>query len=231
MSIIQESLKKSQANYLEKKKSEPAPEKKPPEVVVEKKTPEAAVEKKPPVAAENKIPEPVPEKKIPRVVKVAKKKVNTPKLNLYREALYVLKPKKSVILPAVVTLSAISVVAFVVMVSLLLYRASPDNRKNVARPLPPKVEPIKPVVAKAIHQPVKAVQPKAEERQAPMPVVSHSSFVLSGIMYLDGKPQAIINGSILEEGDSINDATVVLIDRDYVLLNVKDSKVKLTIRN
>jgi hypothetical protein len=52
---------------------------------------------------------------------------------------------------------------------------------------------------------------------------------LSGIMYVGGRPQAIINGNILEEGDKINGATILAIERDCVLLQMNEESVKLEI--
>jgi len=56
-------------------------------------------------------------------------------------------------------------------------------------------------------------------------------FVLSGIMYVENKPQAIINGYVLEEGDKINGATILAIEKDCVLLNLNDSDIRLGLNN
>lgn len=53
------------------------------------------------------------------------------------------------------------------------------------------------------------------------------NFSLNGIMYVENRPQAIINGYILEEGDSINGATVLVIEKDCVLLEINSSNVRL----
>jgi hypothetical protein len=53
------------------------------------------------------------------------------------------------------------------------------------------------------------------------------ALILNGIMYLENKPQAIINGQVLEEGDKINNATVLAIEKDCVLLNLNDTNLKL----
>jgi len=52
-------------------------------------------------------------------------------------------------------------------------------------------------------------------------------FVLSGIMYVENRPQAIINGYVLEEGDKINGATILAIEKDCVLLNLNNSDIRL----
>lgn len=54
-------------------------------------------------------------------------------------------------------------------------------------------------------------------------------FVLSGIMYVENRPQAIINGYVLEEGDKINGATILVIEKDCVLLNLNNSDIRLDI--
>ena len=46
-------------------------------------------------------------------------------------------------------------------------------------------------------------------------------------MYVENKPQAIINGYVLEEGDKINGATVLIIEKDCVLLDVNDANIRL----
>ena len=53
------------------------------------------------------------------------------------------------------------------------------------------------------------------------------AFILSGIMYLEDKPQAIINGHVLEEGDKVNGATVLVIEKDCVLLDLNDTNIKV----
>ncbi len=54
--------------------------------------------------------------------------------------------------------------------------------------------------------------------------------VLSGIMYLAGRPQAVINNSVVEEGDTVSGARVVSIDRNAVLLNFNDLEITLTLK-
>lgn len=53
------------------------------------------------------------------------------------------------------------------------------------------------------------------------------NLTLNGIMYLESKPQAIINGHVLEEGDKINRATILAIEKDCVLLDIDDTNVRL----
>ena len=76
---------------------------------------------------------------------------------------------------------------------------------------------------------VKPAEPKRDPGSgpkndaAPQPVV----FVLNGIMYVESRPQAIINGHVLEEGDKINGATVLAIEKDCVLLDLNSANIRL----
>ena len=56
------------------------------------------------------------------------------------------------------------------------------------------------------------------------------AFVLSGIMILEGGPRAIINGVVLEEGDTINGAIVEFVGSEKVLLRYKDEKIILRLK-
>lgn len=56
-------------------------------------------------------------------------------------------------------------------------------------------------------------------------IPSHmGQFTLSGIMYVENKPQAIINGYVMEEGDKINGATILAIEKDCVLLSMSEKE-------
>lgn len=119
------------------------------------------------------------------------------------------------------------------LVSLLVISALGMKIFSLTRPsLPDKDAPaLKPLAE--IVAPSTFIKPKIEPVAAPIKpaLLPEPTFLLNGIMYLDGKPQAIINGYILEEGDSLNDATVMVIDKDYVLLNLKDDKVRLSLKH
>ena len=41
--------------------------------------------------------------------------------------------------------------------------------------------------------------------------------------------KAIINGRVLEEGDKINGATVLMIEKDCVLLDLNETNIRLDI--
>lgn len=98
------------------------------------------------------------------------------------------------------------------------------KEKNIARTVLPEDESPAAATDMTLSEPPQ--QPKVDTTLPSQP--ANPELVLNGIMYLDeNKPQAVINGYILEEGDTINGATVMLIDKDYVLMNSSDSKVKL----
>jgi len=55
-------------------------------------------------------------------------------------------------------------------------------------------------------------------------------FVLNGIMILGAGPEAIINNSVVEEGDKIGDAQVETIDDSSVVLKYKGKKITLKLK-
>lgn len=60
--------------------------------------------------------------------------------------------------------------------------------------------------------------------------VTEQVFMLSGIMMLNNTPRAIINGSVLETGDSISGAVVEDIGKEQVLLRYNSERVLLKLR-
>ena len=61
--------------------------------------------------------------------------------------------------------------------------------------------------------------------KTPQPVTQN--FVLNGIMYLGERPRAIINGSVVVEGDVINGATVTSISENSVSLKYINNNNKI----
>ncbi len=57
-----------------------------------------------------------------------------------------------------------------------------------------------------------------------------SDFRLSGILYDNQKPMAIINNRIVEEGTLINGAQLLEIQPDYVRLSLKGEELQLKIK-
>lgn len=101
--------------------------------------------------------------------------------------------------------------------SILTHKEITEDKKTV-----PHITPV-PSLLKSAVEPVNAAP-------VPSPAPARPEFVLNGTMRLDNKLEAIINGYILEEGDTINGATVILIEKDYVLLNLKEEKIKVKLR-
>jgi len=56
------------------------------------------------------------------------------------------------------------------------------------------------------------------------------TFILNGIVFGDGKPFAVINDKIVEEGDRIAEAKVVRIEKNRVTLHLEGEKVTLTLK-
>jgi hypothetical protein len=57
-----------------------------------------------------------------------------------------------------------------------------------------------------------------------------SAFRLSGILYDNQKPMAIINNRIVEEGSLINGARLLEIQPNYVRLSLKGEELQLKIK-
>jgi len=54
--------------------------------------------------------------------------------------------------------------------------------------------------------------------------VEQPKWQLSGIVYIPGKAMAVINSRPVKEGDVINDAAVIKIDRDAVTLELRGNR-------
>lgn len=136
------------------------------------------------------------------------------------------KTKRSITILSILAVSMLIVSALGIRI-FLIYKENLKKEKNIIEPLLSKEVSAAPIAK--IRAPLSFVKPidRTDSPAAPPPPI----FVLNGTMYLDAKPQAIINGYILEEGDVINGATVMVIDKDYVLLNLKDDKLKLDLKH
>lgn len=149
-----------------------------------------------------------------------------PKADIRAKIRPVRKTKRSITILSIFIVSMLIVSALGLRI-FLIYKGNLKKEKNITKPLLSKEASAAPLAE--IIAPVSFVKPKIEPvaPAAPPPPI----FILNGIMYLEAKPQAIINGYILEEGDAINGATVMVIDKDYVLLNLKDDKLKLNLKH
>ena len=146
-------------------------------------------------------------------VDYAKKKVSPPKVKI-RQRKKKMTPMRVTLISSITVVFISSILIIGLGVKLfLLFRETAVKRTGKEIPAAaPKSSPK-----------VKTAPAIPEEPAGP----AIPDFVLNGVMYLDGKPQAIINGYMLEEGDTLNGATVALIDKDYALLNLRDSKIKV----
>jgi hypothetical protein len=61
-------------------------------------------------------------------------------------------------------------------------------------------------------------------------IQSVNPYILNGVYFSGDKGYALINNQILEEGDTIGEATVEKISLESVELKIKDKTVRLTIR-
>jgi hypothetical protein len=148
------------------------------------------------------------EKKIPDAVREeavnSKTETNIP---------HIVKKTASMRLPALVSILTILLIVYGLNVSLRYSKNQGKEMKMsvVSAHTAKEADPIRPPNIGTIN-----------------PMVGWSSaFALSGIMYVEKKPQAIINGYVLEEGDKINGATVLAIEKDCVLLGMNDKNVRL----
>jgi type II secretory pathway component PulC len=71
--------------------------------------------------------------------------------------------------------------------------------------------------------PVKSENTLAARLGAPQP----PDLILNGIMYIREKPRAIINGNVVEVGESVGGAKVNAINEDRVLLNYNGVEITL----
>ena len=60
--------------------------------------------------------------------------------------------------------------------------------------------------------------------------VRSSSFVLEGVVWNSKRPQAIVNGKIVELGGKIGDAKITAIDKKGVKIQTKEQEFYLTVK-
>lgn len=123
-----------------------------------------------------------------------------------------------------VLVGVLTILFLIYGIKLSLQYSRPDGKKDITAPAisVPETKAATPSAVKA-SEPIKA--PKIEPVNL-MPS-RPPTFVLNGIMYVESRPQAIINGYVLEEGDKINGATVLVIEKDCVLLDINNANMKL----
>jgi hypothetical protein len=98
--------------------------------------------------------------------------------------------------------------------------------KVAFKPKPAVTAPAAPVVQNAAPSRQEVVRKDAAPVSKEVP-----KFELSGIMQLDAGPKAIINGSVVKEGDAIGGATVGKINNSDVVLNYEDFEIQLKLKD
>lgn len=88
----------------------------------------------------------------------------------------------------------------------------------------------KPIVPIETVVPEPYINPTTPSVEVRKRVTATPEFVLNGIMYLNDGPQAVINGYRVDEGDMINGAKVVRINKNNVVLNFDDLEVTLNLK-
>lgn len=78
--------------------------------------------------------------------------------------------------------------------------------------------------AKDIVSPMKSVMSSGTA------FVNAPDLELNGIMYLSDSPRAIINGNMVEVGESVSGARIDVITKDSVLLNYNDLEITLKLK-
>lgn len=131
----------------------------------------------------------------------------------------------------ILKISAIALSALVAVAALWLAASAVKMLKARLTPEPS-------VKAEGLHQQViykplpsvteldaKAAKPVEELKVIPPPQLT-----LNGIMYVENRPRAIINGIIVEEGDMVNDAEVRKINRANVILNFRNTEITINLQ-
>ena len=126
-------------------------------------------------------------------------------------------------LPALVSIFTVLLLAYGFRASLQY------TKKHVNVPVPPKNtgEPVTSKRSEADYSPAGIFG--QTNKLDPINFIGprQSLFALNGIMYVEGRPQAIINGQVLEEGDKISGATVLVIEKDCVLLDLNNTNIRI----
>ena len=97
---------------------------------------------------------------------------------------------------------------------------APSKQEVVHKPLPPKESPAPAMISGYAPFSSTSVFLKTEAKNVP-------KFLLNGVMYLEGGPQAIVNNAVVKEGDVVEGARVVKINRNDVIMRFKDEEITL----
>ena len=97
-----------------------------------------------------------------------------------------------------------------------------------ARQIPPDKAAPRPLASGTVERAAEKLLALVSSGQANQP----PNLVLNGIMYIEEKPKAIINGTVVRVGDVISGATVTSITENNVLLkyNNNDNQVEMALK-
>ena len=127
--------------------------------------------------------------------------------------------------------------AFLVVLSILAvkyFSTIPHKTAAGMVPVPAPseaIEPVQPVAQPPVAPQPVTISPLAIRSVVVQPAAApQAEFTLSGIMHLEVGPRAIINNLMVAEGDRVEDATIITITDDSVLLQKRDSEITLHLK-
>jgi hypothetical protein len=129
---------------------------------------------------------------------------------------------------------AVAILLVILIVTAVLAASQLFPKKNIfTKPaaVPLKVEEF-PALSSIVFQPQQPAGAAASSVESTSVTAAQAApeFVLNGIMYLEGSPRAIINDSMVEEGEMVNGARVVKIDKKKVLLEYDGAEIILDLK-
>lgn len=119
---------------------------------------------------------------------------------------------------------AVAAIAAVGAASFIAFNR-PTAPAKPARPAKPAdTAPVQTPKVLPAMEPVKTQTPPETPARSDAP-----AFNLSGIMYIESAPKAIVNGTMVMEGDIIGGATVKKISKTSVFLTYEDKEIQLSL--
>jgi len=145
-------------------------------------------------------------------------------------------------MPSHSNLGAYLIAAFVALLVITIWQVASKRPEKISRsgqiqsPLPAssnpqtdtKYLPLSDLEIKPIFTPSDAFKTDAAGKSPG--AIAPSNIVLSGIMYLEGGPRAMLNNSIVAEGETVDGYTVLKINRRDVVLKSDNSEITLELK-
>lgn len=131
--------------------------------------------------------------------------------------------KKALITAALIIFVLIALLLsgrFLSMIGDMAKRTSAKNSQEVS---------YRPIIRDIVKEPAGAVD-RLNTSPKPVKNTTAPELVLNGIMYVEGKPRAIINNLIVEPGDRVLGAIVTGIKRESVILEHENVEITLNLR-